>query len=265
MDLPSHEPHADPREQARLDRGRFFRALFAAVAFVSALWWIELIGNWIGSGFGGLGVAPRTLSGLIGILTSPLVHGSVGHLINNTLPLIVLGTLALAIYPRAFKPAMALIWIGSGLGIWLFGRDSFHIGASGLNHGLMFFLFMLGLLRRDRPAVAAAMIAFFLYGGMLLTVLPGDPKVSWEAHLFGALFGTLAAILFFRRDPAPPRKVYSWETEDENMEPLQDELTQRDRDTYEPAASDDVPVLWQRPDPQQEPRGVVVPFRRPVE
>src|SRR5690606_20042177 len=98
MDLPSHEPHADPREQARLDRGRFFRALFAVVAFVSALWWIELIGNWIGSGFGGLGVAPRTLSGLIGILTSPLVHGSVGHLINNTLPLIVLGTLALAIY-----------------------------------------------------------------------------------------------------------------------------------------------------------------------
>ena len=162
-------------------------ALFAAVAFVSALWWIELIGNWIGSGFGGLGVAPRTLSGLIGILTSPLVHGSVGHLINNTLPLIVLGTLALAIYPRAFKPAMALIWIGSGLGIWLFGRDSFHIGASGLNHGLMFFLFMLGLLRRDRPAVAAAMIEGVAPG--LMSHAPGmlmSEKFHWRTWKSGS-------------------------------------------------------------------------------
>jgi len=263
MDIPQHLPHADPREQARLDRRRFLGALFMSAIFVSALWWIELIGNWLGTSFTGLGVAPRTWSGLVGILASPLIHASVDHLIHNTLPLLVLGTLAIAIYPRAFKPALAMIWIGSGFGIWLFGRDSFHIGASGVNHGLMFFLFVLGLLRRDRPAIAAAMIAFFLYGGMLLTVLPGDPKISWEAHMFGAIFGVLAAILFFRRDPAPPRKHYSWELEEETLEPLEDALASRDRQAYEPTASDEVPVLWKRPEPEDEPRGVVLPFRKP--
>ncbi len=263
MDIPQHLPHADPREQARFDRRRFLGALLLSAIFVSALWWIEVIGNWLGTSFTGLGVAPRTLSGLIGILAAPLIHSSADHLIHNTLPLLVLGTLAIAIYPRAFKPAMLLIWLGSGVGIWVFGRDSFHIGASGLNHGLMFFLFVLGILRRDRPAIAAAMIAFFLYGGMLLTVLPGDPKISWEAHLFGALAGILAALLFFRRDPAPPRKVYSWELEDETIEPVQDELAARERSIYEPAAPSDVPVLWNRPETSDEERGTVLPFRRP--
>ena len=91
----------------------------------------------------------------------------------------------MSIYPRASKYAIPLIWLGSGLGIWLIGRDSTHLGASGVAHGLMFFLFALGLLRRDRPAIAAAMIAFFLFGSMLLTVLPGEPQVSWEAHMSG--------------------------------------------------------------------------------
>ncbi|MCX7562246.1 rhomboid family intramembrane serine protease [Xanthomonadaceae bacterium XH05] len=260
MDVPLNQPLSDPREQARLDRRRFTRALFASAGFIALLWWIKMFETGLDVSFSALGVTPGSLSGLIGLLTAPLLHASVGHLINNTLPLLVLGTLALAIYPRASRFAVPLIWLGSGLGIWLIGRDSVHLGASGLSHGLMLFLFSLGLLRRDRPAIAAAMIAFFLYGGMVLTVLPGDPQVSWEAHMSGAACGVLAALLWFRRDPPPARKRYSWEDEDESVQPLEDALAAQERDMYEPAAPRDVPVLWVRPESPSQDTGTVVPF-----
>jgi hypothetical protein len=128
---------------------------------------------------------------------------------------------------------------------------SHHLGASGLTHGLMFLVFVLGLLRRDRPSIAAAMIAFLLYGGMLLTVLPQEPGVSWQSHLGGALGGVLAALLFRRTDPLPPRKRYSWEFEEEDAPAAEAEL-----ELPRPA---EVPVLWQRP-LEEEARGVVLPF-----
>jgi hypothetical protein len=114
----------------------------------------------------------------------------------------------------------------------------------------MFLVFTLGLLRRDRPAVAAAMIAFFLYGGMLLTVLPHEPGVSWQAHLGGAVGGVLAAWLFRRSDPQPARRRYSWELEEEAAQA--GDLAQ-----FEPPAPTDVPVLWSRASPS---RGTILRF-----
>jgi membrane associated rhomboid family serine protease len=259
MDLPLPEEPLDPIAQARSDRRRFRTGLIVSALFVAGLWWIRMLEVWLNQPLGGLGVRPGELSGLIGVLTGPFIHGSAKHLIGNSLPLLVLGTLTFAVYPRSALRAIALIWILSGLGIWWFGRESSHIGASGISHGLMFFLFTMGLIRRDRPAVGAMLIAFFLYGGMLLTILPGDPQVSWEAHLFGALAGTLAALLWRKRDPAPARRRYSWE--DETVEPLESELQATDRAMYEPAGPRDVPILWQRPEPEPEPRGVVLTFR----
>lgn len=262
MDLPIPEAPADPIAQARHDRARFFNALLIALGFVALLWWIKMLEMWLGQSLSGLGVRPGSVTGLVGLVAAPLLHGSVGHLLNNTLPLLVLGTLAIAIYPRAFRPSILLIWLGSGLGIWLFGRDSVHLGASGVNHGLMLFLFTLGLLRRDRPGIAAMMIAFLLYGGMLLTVFPGDPQISWEAHLFGAISGIAAALLWRKRDPQAARKKYSWDLEDEQMRAMEDKLAAEERDLYEPQSPRDVPVLWHGPGTaRDEPRGVVVPFR----
>jgi membrane associated rhomboid family serine protease len=257
MDLPVLADPADPRAQAHADRRRFGRALLASAFFVALLWWIRMLEVGLEQPLAALGVRPGSWSGLFGVLAAPLVHGSTKHLVGNTLPLLVLGTLALATYPRTAPRALVLIWILSGLGIWSFGRDSVHIGASGLTHGLMFLLFVLGLLRRDRPAIGAMLIAFFLYGGMLLTVLPGDPQVSWEAHLAGAAAGIVAALLWWRRDPAPPRKRYSWE--DEPDEALTEPLAAQDRAALEPPPPDDVPVLWQGP--SREERGVVLAFR----
>lgn len=258
MDLPLPADPDNPLAQAQADRRRFWRALLASGFFVALLWWIRMLEVGLGTPLGALGVRPGEWSGLAGVLAAPLLHGSTKHLVGNTLPLLVLGTLALSTYPRAAPRAIALIWLLSGLGIWVFGRDSIHLGASGLSHGLMFLLFVLGLLRRDRPAIGAMLIAFFLYGGMLLTVLPGDPQVSWEAHLSGAAAGIVAALLWWRRDPAPPRKRYSWEDEAEE-EALESPLAAQERAALEPPAPDEVPVLWQGP--SREERGVVLAFR----
>jgi hypothetical protein len=138
--------------------------------------------------------------------------------------LLILGTLAGGLYPRATLRALPVIWVGSGIGVWFTGESgSAHIGASGIAHGLMFLVFALGVLRRDRQAIAAGMIAFFLYGGMLLTIFPREVNISWESHLFGAICGVLAAIIWRHCDPALPRKRYSWEDEPDDASAFEDD------------------------------------------
>jgi membrane associated rhomboid family serine protease len=213
-------PAPDPPRPGRAPDGPSLKAAFlAAAGFVAALWAILLLGRLLDVPLFRMGVFPRDALGLLGIISAPLVHGSALHLLANTPPLLVLGTALLYGYPRSALPALAGMWVGSGLGVWLFARASFHIGASGLTHGLMFFVFVIGILRRDRPAIALALLVFFLYGGMVWTIFPYDPQVSFEYHFFGAVSGVAMAIVLRRRDPPPPRKVYSWELEEED-EPL---------------------------------------------
>ena len=255
MHLSTPELAPDTPEQRARDKRVLRRALNASLAFVLLL--TVMFAAQHAFDWRALAVAPREWRGLLGVLTAPLLHGSPEHLGANAVSLLLLGTLAGAVYPRATLRAMPLLWLGAGLGAWLLGDiGSRHLGASGLTHGLMFLVFTLGLLRRDRPAVAAAMIAFFLYGGMLLTVLPREAGVSWQAHLGGALAGVLAAWLFRRSDPALPRKRYSWEVEEDAREASAGE----ERAQFEPPRPDGVPVLWQRPDKPD--RGVVLRFPR---
>jgi membrane associated rhomboid family serine protease len=254
MQLPMPEPVPDTPAQRALDRRRLQRALTASLGFV-LLMTIAFAAQQ-GFDWRWLAIAPHRWSGLLGVVFAPLLHGSPEHLGANAVSLLLLGTQAGTVYPRATPRALPLLWIGSGLGAWMLGdAGSWHLGASGLTHGLMFLVFTLGLLRRDRPAIAAAMIAFFLYGGMLLTVLPHEAGVSWQAHLGGALSGVLAAWLLRRSDPMPPRRRYSWELEDDAAR----DITAAGGEELEPLRPDSVPVLWQRP------AGVgntVVPFRR---
>jgi membrane associated rhomboid family serine protease len=249
MHLPIPELPLDPKAQRALDRRRLVRALNFSLGFVLLLAAVFVAQH--GFDWTWLAVAPRDWAGLIGVLGAPLLHGSPEHLGANAVSLLLLGTLAGTTYPRATLRALPLLWLGSGLGAWLLGQPgTHHLGASGLTHGLMLLLLGLGLLRRDRPAIAAAMIAFFLYGGMLLTVLPHEPGVSWQAHLGGAVGGVLAAWLFRRSDPQPARRRYSWELEEEAAQA--GDLAQ-----FEPPAPTDVPVLWSRPSPS---RGTILRF-----
>jgi membrane associated rhomboid family serine protease len=219
------------------DRLRIRYALLGAGALLAGVWIVWLAAWLLGWPIDDLGIVPRHAAGLVGILTAPFAHASFEHLMSNTLPLGVLATLTLYVYPRATRLALPAIWLLSGLGVWLFARDSAHVGASGIVHGLMLFLFVIGLLRGDRLAVVTSLVVFFLYGGMLLSVLPHEERISFEYHLAGAVAGLLAAIALRGRDPAPARKRYSWETEAAN-DAVDDEL--------ELPRAADVPVLWQR-------------------
>jgi membrane associated rhomboid family serine protease len=216
------------------DRKRLAYAALGSVALVAGIW-ICWLGAWMmGWNLDDLGIRPRDPRGLIGILSAPFVHASFAHLMSNTLPLGLLAGLALYAYPRATRYALPFIWIASGIGVWLWARESIHVGISGIAHGLMFFLFMMGVLRRDRLGIAIALLVFFLYGGMVMTVLPREPEVSFEYHLFGAIAGLISAFVLFRLDPAPPRKRYSWDDEEESIEPLQDDIA-----VAEASATDD--------------------------
>lgn len=212
---------ATPDPHVAHDRARWQVALLLCVAFALSLWLVKLLETWSGTSLVHLGIDPRQWSGLAGILFAPFVHGSWGHLIANTLPVLVLGTALLYGYPRAARIAVPALFLAVGLGVWLFARPAYHVGASGLTFGAMSFVFTIGLLRRDRRASALAMIVFFMYGGMVWGVFPGDPQISFESHLAGALAGAVLALLLRDLDPPPPPRRYSWEVEDEVAEDLE--------------------------------------------
>ncbi|HAJ92781.1 MAG TPA: rhomboid family intramembrane serine protease [Gammaproteobacteria bacterium] len=197
---------------------RFKQSLFITVAFVALLFGIELLDRSLNLQLHRFGVYPLDPVGLRGILFAPLIHGTWYHLLSNSFALLILGTALLYGYPRAAKPVLALVYIGSGIGVWLFARHSYHFGASGLTHGMMFFIFTTGILRRDKLSVALSLIVFLLYGNMVWSIFPQEPGISYESHFFGAVTGILAAFLLRDRDPALPVKTYDWEDEETDSE-----------------------------------------------
>ncbi len=199
-------------------------------------------------------IVPQAPEGLIGILTAPLLHGSLEHIAGNCFSILVLGTLAGSLYPRASLRALPIIWLGSGLGTWFISIGGQHIGASGVTVGLMFFLIGQGIMRRDRTSLVALLMALFFFGGMVLSVLPQQQGVSWEYHLSGAVFGMLTGLLFSRLDTQAPKRLYSWDIEPEADDALPDSEMDLPRPT-------DVPVIWQQQATPEQRKVLIFPKR----
>ena len=196
------------------DTRRFRIAFIIAFSFALLLWAFYLVEYLSGFDLTQFGIYPRRAVGLVGVLCAPFIHASVAHLFANTPPVIVIGTMLLYGYPRASKVFLPVVYLGSGLAVWLFAREAYHIGASGLAFGMLFFIFTIGVLRWERRNIAISLLVFFLYGGMISGVIPGEQEISFESHLSGALIGILLAFLLRHRDPESPRKHYSWEHEE---------------------------------------------------
>lgn len=217
MHLAIPAPPSDPQQQRLLDRRRWRRAFNLSLAAILLLCGIFVAQS--GFDVDPWTVQPGHFAGLRGVVTAPLLHGSFAHLGSNAIALLVLGTLAGAQYPRALVRLLPLAWLASGTAAWLLGDvGSHHLGASGVLSGVMFMLLTLGVLRRDRPSVAVAMVALLFFGGMLLSVLPHEPGVSWQSHLGGAMAGVFAGLVWRHADPLPPRLRYSWEDDEENID-----------------------------------------------
>jgi membrane associated rhomboid family serine protease len=189
---------------ARVLPARPLSALGTILSFTALLWVIELYDQATGGYLDADGIVPRSADGLEGVVWAPLLHAGWAHLIANTLPFLIFGFLVLAAGIRRFLLVTAVIWVVAGLGVWLTAPEgSVTVGMSGVIFGWLTFLLARGFFARSGLQVLLAVGLFFLWGGVLWGVLPGQPGVSWQGHLFGALAGVFAAWLVARRRPQP--------------------------------------------------------------
>ena len=142
------------------------------------------------------GIIPRTLWGLIGIFTAPMIHGNLAHLASNTIPLLFLGGTLFFFYNRIGTTVFFRCYFITNILVWLFSpRQTPHIGASGLIYGLSAFLIFFGLLRRDVMSILISIVVIILYGGIFYGILPTQPWISWESHLAGTIVGAASAVM----------------------------------------------------------------------
>ena len=188
-----------PQQTTR--QSRVFVAAGVIVGFVGLLYAVELLDALLGHRLDGLGVRPRQEDGLDGIAFAPLLHLGWSHLLANTLPLLVFGFLILLAGVARWLAVTAVVWVVGGVGTWLTGQPgSVHIGASGLAFGWLVYLLLRGVFSRRVGQVLLGLLLLTVYGGVLFGVLPGQPGVSWQGHLFGAVGGGLAAWWWGVRD-----------------------------------------------------------------
>ena len=191
----------------------------AVLPFVSVvlLWAVFLLDKGYDLDLHRYGLLPRSWKGLIGVFTAPLLHGDIKHIFNNSVAGLMLGWCLMYFYPRNAGRVVAITWLAGGSAVWLMGRTSYHIGASGVVYGMAAFLFFSGILRRQRTLTALSLIIVFFYGGLVWGVFPIVPHMSWESHLWGGLVGGAMAYVYRAIPPAisDPRPAFADDPDDE--------------------------------------------------
>ena len=191
------------QQPARRARPLWLRSAIITASIVAVLFVIEAIDVATHYDLDQNGIEPRQVDGLDGILWAPMLHGDWQHLFANLMPGAVLCFLVLM--TRRFLIVTGIIWVVSGVGVWLFAAPySVTVGASGIVFGWLTFLIVRGLFNRDLWQILGGLVLFLVYGSILWGVLPSDPLVSWQAHLFGAIAGVFAAWALAARDRRKP-------------------------------------------------------------
>ncbi|EDM43803.1 hypothetical protein SCB49_09435 [unidentified eubacterium SCB49] len=183
------------------------------ILFVLSMWlvfWAEIRFH---LDFNHFGVFPRTLEGMRGVLFSPFIHSNLEHLLNNTVPMLVLTTALFYFYQKDRWRILIFGALLTGLLTWLIARPAYHIGMSGVIYMLTAFLFFKGVFSKQYQLTALAFVVVFLYGSLVWYVFPGgDPRISWEGHLSGFVIGFVLSLMF--RNIPIENKKYSWESPD---------------------------------------------------
>jgi membrane associated rhomboid family serine protease len=173
------------------------RELQILLTCLAIFWTIEIVDIYIFKGnLDRFGIRPRNINGLQGIILAPFLHGGFPHLIANTIPFLTLGWLTMIQETSDFFIVSLVSAVIGGIGVWLFGEpNSVHIGASILIYGYLGFLLLRGYFQKNIPSIVLSVIVFFLYGGLVMGVLPSQIGISWQGHLFGFVGGAIAAKL----------------------------------------------------------------------
>ena len=200
------------------EKKKILSTLFIPIIFLFLMWLVKIIEVNFQVNFVRYGVFPKTIEGLKGILFSPFIHKDFTHLINNSYPIIILGGMLFAIYRKIAVQLFIWLYFISGFLLWVIGRPSFHIGASGIIYSLASFLLVSGIISKNPRLTAVSMLVIFLYGSMIWGLLPTKGVISWEGHLAGFIAGILVAIFYRKEGPKP--KKYQWEIDEEIEEKL---------------------------------------------
>lgn len=199
--MPSTRTAIPTAAQARADLRREWRRVVRTLGGTLLLLWAVLIVDAVV--FRGqlwqYGIRPRTLTGLRGVLFAPFLHGGILHLLANSLSFLILGALVLFREVRWFWIVTAVGAVVGGLGTWMFGGNTIHIGFSGVLFAYFGYLLLAGVFERRLGSVVLSTFVALVLGAMLFGVLPGQPGISWESHLFGFIAGALAARLLASR------------------------------------------------------------------
>ena len=189
------------------------------------IWFVFYVENSFNIDLGNHGILPRTVSGLQGVIFSPFLHGDLSHIANNSLPLFILTTALIYFYREVSLKVLVYGILFSGIITWIIGRESYHIGASGLIYVLVSFIFFKGMMTQYYRLMALSLAVVVLYGGMIWYVFPDvDHKISWEGHLAGLLTGFVFAVKFKTPDYVKDIQ-YEWEKPDFN--PQEDAFMKR--------------------------------------
>ncbi len=177
-----------------------------------------------------LGIYPRRIQGLAGIITSPFIHANLNHLFNNSVPFFFLLTAIFYFYQKVAWRVLFISYLLSGVIVWFIARPSYHIGASGLVYSFAAFLFVSGIVRRNINLMAISLLVIFLYGSLVWGILPYLPDMSWESHLVGLAIGAVLAIIYRHEGPGPTKFMSDLDEDDEDPE---------ESDITEPSAQDE--------------------------
>jgi membrane associated rhomboid family serine protease len=193
---------------------KLFLSLLFPLAFIAFLWVIKFYEVLSHNSLAWYGIYPRTLRGLIGVATAPLLHADFDHLLSNTVPLLILGSIIFYFYRTIAFQVFFWVYIMTGVWVWAAARESYHIGASGILYGFVAFLFFSGVFRKDTRLLALSLFVVFIYGSTVWGILPIKDGVSWESHLLGTLAGLITSYNFRKEGPAP--RKYDLGTDEEN-------------------------------------------------
>ena len=199
------------------EKRKAFVALIIPLSLLVIMWFVKLIEYSFDISFAGYGNYPLDIKGVSGILLMPFIHGSWDHLMANSVSFLVLSWALFYFYNNISIRVLLGIWLLSGIWVWFGGRPSWHIGASGIIYGLSSFLFISGVIRKDKRLAALALIVTFFYGSLIWGVFPDffpkEKHISWEGHLGGAVAGLILAVYY--RNSGPKQKQFEWELEDD--------------------------------------------------